>query len=97
MNEVTTMYDIRVTSKLAKKGLKKLQKAGFIDRYNKILSGIQAEPTQAAEKLHAFEGETDRIYSRRINVQHRIVYQVRPADHTVEILSVYGHYTGAMA
>ena len=89
------MYTIKLGTTLAKKSLKQLQKAGFSEKLNNVLDDIKAEPMADAEKLKVFAGRKSRVFSRRLNVQHRVVYQVFPADHLIEVLSVWGHYVGA--
>ena len=55
----------------------------------------QLQKAGFSEKLKVFAGRKSRVFSRRLNVQHRVVYQVFPADHMIEVLSVWGHYVGA--
>ena len=89
------MYTIKLGTTLAKRSLKQLQKAGFSEKLNSVLANIQQDPTGHAEKLVVFVGRKSKVFSRRLKVQHRVVYQVFPAERIVEVLSVWGHYVGA--
>jgi Txe/YoeB family toxin of toxin-antitoxin system len=69
----------------------KLKRAGLKEKTQKLL-GILAEDPYAFppyfEKLSGFED----VYSRRINIRHRLVYQVFKDEMVIKILSLWGHY-----
>lgn len=79
----------------AKKALKDTTnlKSAHLDTKVKALLLIIAEnPYQTPPPYERLVGDLQGLYSRRINIQHRLVYQVREADHTVAILSMWSHY-----
>lgn len=79
----------------ARKALKDTSnvKSAHLDSNVKALLLIIAEnPYQTPPPYERLVGDLHGLYSRRINIQHRLVYQVREADHTVAILSMWSHY-----
>ncbi|MBI9096520.1 MAG: Txe/YoeB family addiction module toxin [Sphaerochaeta sp.] len=79
----------------ARKALKDTSnvKSAHLDSKVKALLLIIAEnPYQTPPPYERLVGDLHGLYSRRINIQHRLVYQVREADHTVAILSMWSHY-----
>jgi len=86
---------VRYAISFAKKALKDTTnlKSAHLDTKVKALLLIIAEnPYQTPPPYEKLAGDLQGIYSRRINIQHRLVYQVREADHTVAILSMWSHY-----
>ena len=79
-----------VLSKQAKKDLKKIVSAGLQKRAKKLLDVLQHNPYEPPyEKL---KGDLKGYYSRRITIQHRLVYQVLEVDRTVKVLRLWSHY-----
>lgn len=79
-----------VLSKQAEKDAKKIANAGLKTKAKKILSVIQKNPYEPPyEKL---VGDLKGDYSRRINIQHRLVYQTFDESRTVKILRMWSHY-----
>lgn len=77
-------------SKRAEKDAKKLAKAGFKEAAEAILDVLERNPYALPhEKL---VGDLKGFYSRRINIQHRIVYDIRKKERLVVILSMWSHY-----
>jgi Txe/YoeB family toxin of toxin-antitoxin system len=79
----------------ARKALKDTSnvKSAHLDSNVKALLLIIAEnPYQTPPPYEKLVGDLNGLYSRRINIQHRLVYQVREADHTVAILSMWSYY-----
>lgn len=85
------MYEIRFT-KLAEKHKKLLKQAGLEERARKLLSVIEADPYKNPPPYEALVGDLKGFYSRRINIQHRLVYQVYEKEKIVKILSMWSHY-----
>lgn len=85
------MYEIRFT-KLAEKHKKLLRQAGLEERTRKLLSLIGSDPYKNPPPYEALVGDLKGFYSRRINIQHRLVYQVYEKEKIVKILSMWSHY-----
>jgi Txe/YoeB family toxin of toxin-antitoxin system len=69
----------------------KLERCGLKEKTRKLLDVIANDPYATPphfEKLEGFES----VYSRRINIKHRLVYQVFKNEMTVKIISLWGHY-----
>ena len=85
------MWKIVIT-KEAKKDLKKIAFGGLTEKLIYLIEIIQNDPLKvppAYEKLH---GKLDGYYSRRINIQHRLVYQIYNKQSTVKIIRMWTHY-----
>jgi Txe/YoeB family toxin of toxin-antitoxin system len=69
----------------------KLKRAGLKEKTQRLLNLLSEDPYATPpyfEKLAGFED----VYSRRINIKHRLVYQVFKNEMTIKILSLWGHY-----
>jgi Txe/YoeB family toxin of toxin-antitoxin system len=83
------MWEIIYTKK-AQKDAKKIKESNLSDTVRKLLSVIENDPfTPPFEKLRR---DLFGAYSRRINIQHRLVYEVLKDSHTIKILSMWTHY-----
>ncbi|BAW96274.1 addiction module toxin, Txe/YoeB family [[Synechococcus] sp. NIES-970] len=79
-----------VLSKQATKDAKKITAANLKTKVQKLLAILQEDPYQPPyEKL---VGDLKDYYSRRINLQHRLVYQVLTTEKIVKILRMWSHY-----
>ena len=79
-----------VLSKQAAKDAKKIAAAGLKDKVQKLLKVLQNDPYEPPyEKL---VGDMRGFYSRRINIQHRLVYQVFEEHRVIKILRMWSHY-----
>ncbi len=78
-------------SKHAQKDAKKLAAAGLKDKAKELLAVLAADPFQNPpyEKL---VGDLAGAYSRRINIQHRLVYEVFAKERVVRVLRMWSHY-----
>lgn len=85
------MYEIRFT-KLAEKHKKLLKQAGLEERARKLLSVIGADPYKNPPPYEALVGYLKGFYSRRINIQHRLVYQIYEKEKVVKVVSMWSHY-----
>jgi Txe/YoeB family toxin of toxin-antitoxin system len=56
------------------------------------LDFIQENPFQNPPPYEKLVGDLSGAYSRRINIQHRLVYEVLPAQQTVKVLRMWSHY-----
>jgi toxin YoeB len=85
------MYSI-VYDKKAIKDIPKL-KAAKLDRKTKsLIDLIRENPFQSPPPYEKLQGDLQGAYSRRINIQHRLVYQVIEEQHIVKIISMWTHY-----
>jgi Txe/YoeB family toxin of toxin-antitoxin system len=79
-------------AKQAQKDAKKLSAAGLKDKALILLAVLEENPYQNPPPYEKPVGDLAGAYSRRINIQHRIVYQVLEQEHTVKILRLWTHY-----
>ena len=85
------MFEI-VFSSQAEMDKKLLKQAGLDKRTKALLAVIAENPFKSPPRYEKLVGDLAGFYSRRINIQHRIVYQVYQQEQTVKILSMWGHY-----
>jgi len=76
----------------AQKDAKKIAAAGFRNKAQSLLDLIAEDPFTSPPRFEKLVGDLAGAYSRRINIQHRLVYQVLPEIHTVKILRMWTHY-----
>lgn len=81
-----------VYSKYAQKDAKKLSAAGLREKAEVLLKILENEPFQNPPPYEKLVGDLKGTYSRRINIQHRLVYEVLPAQKTVRIIRMWTHY-----
>lgn len=79
-------------TKKAEKDAKKIASAGLIKNVNKLLDILEMNPYQTPPPYEKLVGDLTSCYSRRVNIQHRIVYEVNPDDKTVTIFRMFTHY-----
>ena len=79
-------------SKLALKDAKKLSNARLDAKAKKLLETLKENPFQKPPPFEKLVGNLNGAYSRRINIQHRIVYEVREEDKVVRVLRMWTHY-----
>ncbi len=76
----------------ALKDAKKLNAAGFKDKVQSIISILESNPFQNPPSYEKLIGDLKGFYSRRINIQHRIIYEVDSAEKLVKIFKMWTHY-----
>ena len=81
-----------VFAKHAQKDALKLAAAGLKPKAQELLAVLRANPFQNPPPYEKLVGDLAGAYSRRINIQHRLVYQVLTDDHTVKVLRMWSHY-----
>ena len=81
-----------VLTKQASKDAKKLSAAGLRSLAESLLSILKENPYQNYPPFEKLAGKLDGLYSRRINIQHRIVYQVYEDLKIVKIIRMWTHY-----
>lgn len=81
-----------VYAKQAAKDAKKLAECGLKAKAQELLAILASDPFQYPPPFEKLVGDLAGAYSRRINIQHRIVYQVFTTEKTVRILRMWTHY-----
>lgn len=79
-------------TKQAQKDAKKLASAGLKPKAEGLLKVLESNPFQNPPPFEKLVGDLAGAYSRRINVQHRLVYQVLPKVKTVKVIRLWSHY-----
>jgi len=79
-------------TKQAQKDAKKLAAAGLRDKAQVLLDILVEDPFQSPPPSQKPVGDLAGAYSRRINIQHRLVYQVMKDDRAVKVLRLWTHY-----
>ena len=79
-------------SKFALKDAKKLSAAGLRDKAQALLDILEIDPFQNPPPYEKLVGDLRGAYSRRINIQHRLVYEVFRKEKTVRVLRMWAHY-----
>jgi len=79
-------------TKQAQKDARKLASSGLKAKAQQLLTILQSDPWQAPPPFEKLVGDLTGAYSRRINIQHRLVYQVLEAERAVKILRLWTHY-----
>ena len=81
-----------VFARHAQKDAKKLAAAGLKTKAQDLLVILQNDPFQNPPPFEKLVGDLSGAYSRRINIQHRIVYQVYERERAVKVLRMWTHY-----
>lgn len=81
-----------VYAKHVLKDAKKLSAAGLKEKAQEILEVLAIDPFQNPPAYEKLVGDLDGAYSRRINIQHRLVYEVFKKERTVRVLRMWSHY-----
>ena len=76
----------------AQKDAWKISASGLRPRAERLLGLLKEDPLQTPPPLEKLVGDLSGAYSRRINIQHRLVYQVLPQHKVVKILRMWTHY-----
>lgn len=79
-------------SRQAQKDAKKLASSGLKGKAQTLLALLETDPFQNPPPFEKLVGDLSGAYSRRINIQRRIVYQVLEAERAVKILRLWTHY-----
>ena len=81
-----------VFTKKAQKDARRLASAGLRPKAEQLLSIIAEDPFRKPPPFEKLLGDLRGAYSRRINIQHRLVYQVVEEAYTVKVLRMWSHY-----
>jgi len=79
-------------TKHAQKDARNLASAGLKDKAQSLLGILAENPFQTPPPYEKLVGDLAGAYSRRINIQHRLVYQVLEAQRVVKVLRMWTHY-----
>jgi len=85
------MWELRYTNQ-AKKDAKKLASSGLKQKAQELLDIVSKNPYQNPPPYEKLVGDLSDAYSRRINIQHRLVYQVLVKEKIVKVLRMWTHY-----
>lgn len=81
-----------VFTKQAQKDAKKLSSSGLKPKAEELLTLLRQNPFQHPPPYEKLVGDLSGAYSRRINIQHRLVYQVLEEEQIVKVLRMWTHY-----
>lgn len=81
-----------VYTKQAQKDAKKLAASGLKNKARSLLKIIKNDLFQRPPPYEKLVGDLSGAYSRRINIQHRLVYQVYEKEHTIKVIRLWTHY-----
>lgn len=81
-----------IYSRQAQKDAKKLASSGLKTKAQRLLDVISEDPFATPPRFEKLLGDLAGCYSRRINIQHRLVYEVLPDQRVVHILRMWTHY-----
>lgn len=85
------MYRI-VFSRQADKDKARLKQAGLEKKVRELLGVIMQDPYATPPRYEKLVGDMQGLYSRRISIQHRLVYEVDEANRVVHVLRMWTHY-----
>jgi toxin YoeB len=78
-------------AKQAQKDAKKLSASGLKDNAKDLLEILKVDPFKAPPPYEALKGNLNGYFSRRINIKHRMVYQVLENERAVKVLRMWAH------
>lgn len=81
-----------VYTKQAQKDAKKLSSAGLRSKAEELLAVLEKNPFQNPPPFEKLVGDLAGAYSRRINIHHRLVYQVVKSEKVVKVIRMWTHY-----
>ena len=81
-----------VFTKQAQKDAKNISQSSLKPQASRLLDVLREDPFQNPPPYEKLMGDLSGAYSRRINIQHRLIYQVLKDIHTVKIIRMWTHY-----
>lgn len=85
------MYKI-VYRKQATKDIQKIKQEGLSEKVKSLIEIIKNNPFQVPPPYEKLVGDLNGAYSRRINIQHRLVYQIYESQKIIKIIRMWTHY-----
>jgi toxin YoeB len=76
----------------AQKDAKKIARAGLRRQAEALLEVLPRNPFETPPRYEKLIGDLDGAYSRRINIQHRLVYQILEKERIVKVIRLWSHY-----
>jgi toxin YoeB len=81
-----------VYTRQAQSDARKIAAAGLRPKAEKLLEILSRNPYQTPPTFEKLVGDLSGAYSRRINIQHRLVYQILEEERTVKVIRMWTHY-----
>lgn len=81
-----------VFTKQAQKDAKKIARAGLKPQASRLLNILREDPYKNPPPYEKLVGDFSGAYSRRINIQHRLIYQILDKIKTVKVIRMWTHY-----
>jgi Txe/YoeB family toxin of toxin-antitoxin system len=81
-----------VFTKQAQKDAKNLSSAGLRSKAEKLIEILRENPYQTPPPFEKLLGDLSEAFSRRINIQHRLVYQILDDEKVVKVIRMWTHY-----
>jgi Txe/YoeB family toxin of toxin-antitoxin system len=81
-----------VFTRQAQKDAKRISSAGLRTKVEYLLEVLRDDPYRSPPPFEKLVGDLTGAYSRRINVQHRLVYEILPGARTVKVIRMWTHY-----
>jgi len=81
-----------VFSKQAQKDAQKIKQTGLKNKVEKLFKILKKDPYKNPPRYEKLVGELKGAYSRRINIQHRLVYEIIDSENIIKILRMWTHY-----
>ena len=79
-------------TKQAQKDAKKIAQSGLRSQAEALLAVLERNPFHTPPRYEKLVGDLEGAYSRRINIQHRLVYQVLEKERIVKVIRMWSHY-----
>ena len=76
----------------AQKDAKKLARSGLKKRAEELIELLRSDPRRSPPPCEKLLGDLSGAYSRRINIQHRLVFQILDTERTVKVIRMWTHY-----
>lgn len=81
-----------VYTKQAQKDAQKISSTNLKEKTLEVLKALEADPFKSPPPFEKLVGDLAGAYSRRINIQHRVVYQIFEKEHIIKIIRMWTHY-----
>ena len=85
------MYQIKYT-KQAVKDIELIKSAGLAEKVKRLIATVKNNPYQNPPPYEKLTGDLKGMYSRRINIQHRFVYEIYEEQRIIKIIRLWKHY-----
>ena len=79
-------------TKQVQKDARKLAEAGLKPKAEKLIDILREDPFRKSPSYEKLVGDLSGAYSRRINIQHRLIYQVLEKENIVKVIRMWTHY-----